>query len=261
MSSSLVLDAPRPVPGTAAELGESPVWDPLVQRLRWVDLMAGVLHETDPVTGEGSATQLDDACGFVALGDPGLVVGVGTTVLTGEPGAWTSLAETDPTGGLRINDSQVSPGGWLFAGLMHVDRDKRSGSGRLLRVDTAGAVTLVTDGLTVTNGMGWSPSGDAMYHVDMPLRRVDRYDFDAATGSATGRRTAFELGDVPGLTDGMAVDAEGRLWIALWGTPYVRCFEPSGREVARVELPVANVTSCAFGGPGPRHPVRDDGAS
>jgi sugar lactone lactonase YvrE len=248
MSNSLVLGTPVPIAGTAAELGESPVWNPVSQRLHWVDLMPGLLHETDPATGTTLTEQMEGPCGFVQLADVGLVVGVGTRVLLRGPDGLHPLAETDPRGGLRLNDSQVAPGGVLFAGLMHVDRAQRHESGRLVRVDGAGLVTVVTDGITVTNGMGWSPDATTMYHVDMPLKRVDAYDFDAATGTATGRRPAFEL-EVPGTPDGMAVDEEGRLWMALFGSPYVRCFTPWGKLVATVELPVANVTSCAFGGP------------
>jgi sugar lactone lactonase YvrE len=247
VASSLVLSAPVPVPGTAAELGENPTWDLATGHLHWVDLPGGVLHETDPATGVDVATPMGGDCGFVVLGDPGLVVGVGSRVMTGTAGDLRELVDLDPDGGLRCNDTQVAPGGWLFSGLMHADRDKRPGAGKLLRVDPDGAATVVTEGITVPNGMGWSPDGTTMYHVDMTLNRIDRMDFDPATGAATDRRLAFSV-EHGGSPDGLAVDVEGRLWVAVWGTPFVRCFEPDGTQAAVVELPVANLTSCAFGG-------------
>jgi len=246
-----VLGLPVRMPGPAAELGESPVWDPTTGRLHWVDLPAGVVHATDPASGEDAALHFEQATGFVALAERGLIVGVGSTVRTVSPdGTAAVLGETDPTRMLRLNDSQVSPGGWLFGGLLAIDRERRDGTGRVIRVSPDGSVDVITEGISLTNGLGWSPDGSTMYHVDMALRRVDRYDFDRASGSATHRGVAFPLDSVDGLSDGMAVDSEGRLWIAFWGTPFVRCFTPDGIEVARVALPVANVTSCAFGGPG-----------
>jgi len=237
---------PERVPGTSAELGESPVWDPRIARLRWVDLFAGVLHATDPTTGADESVRVDGVCGFVALADDGIVHAVGSRIVHRSSIGVREVASEESH--LQFNDSQVSPGGWLFAGLFATDRTARLEAGRLVRVGADGALSVVSTGITLTNGMGWSPAGDVMFHVDMPLGRVDRYDFDAATGSARHRRPAFAI-DGPGTPDGMAVDAEGRVWIAMWGTPTVRAFDEGGREVARIDLPVANVTSCAFGGP------------
>lgn len=248
MTESLVAGPARVLPGTAVLLGESPVWDPRTRRLRWVDLFDGVRHHTDPATGDDETVPTGASCGFVALAEGGLLHARGSVVVREDDTGSRDVVDIDPSGILRINDSQVAPGGWLFCGLMGIDRDQRDGTGRLVRVDPDGTVTPVSDGLSVANGMGWSPDGRTMYHVDTMALRVDRLDFDPETGAASNRRPAFSTEAFGGIPDGLAVDTEGRIWLAHFGTPYVVCTDDAGREIDRVELPVANVTSCAFGG-------------
>lgn len=240
--------APVPIPGTEVLLGESPVWDPRSGRLRWVDLFDGVRHHTDPVTADDEFSETGASCGFVALAEGGLVYARGSVVVREDGHGARDIVDIDPSGVLRINDSQVAPGGWLFCGLMGIARDQRDGAGRLVRVDPDGTVTSVSEGISVANGMGWSPDGRTMFHVDTMALRVDRLDFDPATGTAGNRRPAFSTVPFGGIPDGLAVDTEGRIWLAHFGTPYVICTDESGREITRVELPVPNVTSCAFGG-------------
>lgn len=245
---NLVLGGAQPIPGTAVLLGESPVWDPRTRRLRWVDLFDGIRHHTDPVTGQDDAEPSGASCGFVALAEDGIVFARGSVVVHGGADRQRDVVDIDPTGVLRINDSQVAPGGWLFCGLMGIDRDRREGTGRLVRVDGDGTVVPVTDGIGIANGLGWSPDGRTMYHVDTMARRVDRLDFDPATGVAGNRRPAFGTESFGGIPDGLAVDTEGRIWLAHFGTPFVVCTDEFGTEITRVELPVPHVTSCAFGG-------------
>jgi sugar lactone lactonase YvrE len=100
--------------------------------------------------------------------------------------------------------------------------------------------------VTISNGLGWSPDHRTMYYIDTPTGRVDAFDYDQGTGAVSGRRPLFEVED--GDPDGMTVDDEGFLWVALWGGGAVRRYEPSGRPVTTVRVPVTNVTSCCFGG-------------
>ena len=212
--------------------------------------MGGVLHSTDPASSDDDSTAIGGSCGFVALAEDGIGFARGSSVVRSTSAGPRDVVDLDPSGVLRINDSQVAPGGWLFCGTMAVERDRRNGSARLVRVGLDGSVDTITEGLSICNGMGWSPDGRVMFHVDTATRTVDRLDFDAATGEATNRRLAFSTERFGGMPDGMAVDAEGRIWLAHFGTPYVICTDDGGNEITRVELPVANVTSCAFGGPG-----------
>lgn len=247
--SAPFIGTPTPIPGTECRLGESPVWDPRSSRLRWVDLMGGVHHHTDVVTGEDEAVDVGGACGFVVLADEGIGYARNSTVLRRDSSGVSEIVDLDPDAVLRINDSQVAPGGWLFCGTMAVERDRRPSSAVLMRVARDGASEPATEGLSICNGMGWSPDGRTMFHVDTMDHRVDRLDFDPMTGEATNRRPAFSTDAFGGMPDGLAVDTEGRIWLAHFGTPFVVCTDDEGREIARVELPVTNVTSCAFGGP------------
>lgn len=246
--TSLVVGPPVALPGTAVLLGESPVWDPRTARLRWVDLFDGIRHHTDPGTGDDEAVATGASCGFVALAEGGIAYARGSVVVRELDGQPEEVVDLDPDCILRINDSQVAPGGWLFCGLMGVDRSQREGTGALVRVDPDGTVSAVSRGLSIANGMGWSPDGRAMYHVDTLGLRVDRLDFDPSTGVASNRRPAFGTEPFGGIPDGLAVDEEGRIWLAHFGTPFVVCTDEEGREITRVELPVVNVTSCSFGG-------------
>jgi sugar lactone lactonase YvrE len=127
--------------------------------------------------------------------------------------------------------------------------DERSPSGALYRVDPDCTVTTVLTGTTISNGLGWSPSGTRFYFIDSPTCRVDVFDCDLATGTLDNRRllTAVEVeGAVP---DGLNVDAEGCVWVALHGGWGLNRYSPQGELVAEVRLPVAKVTSCCFGGP------------
>jgi sugar lactone lactonase YvrE len=103
-------------------------------------------------------------------------------------------------------------------------------------------------GISVSNGIGWSPDCSALYHVDSARRRVDVYDFDAVAGTVAGRRAVVAVPAELGAPDGLAVDAEGGLWVALWGGSAVHRYGPDGALEERLELPVTNVTSCCFGG-------------
>ena len=127
--------------------------------------------------------------------------------------------------------------------------DQAVGAASMYRLDPDGSVRRMLPGLVISNGLGWSPDRSTMYHVDSPTRRVDAFDFDLASGAIANRRTVFAFETGAGDPDGMTVDAEGFLWVALWGGRAVRCYSPGGGLDAVVEIPASRVTSCTFGGP------------
>jgi sugar lactone lactonase YvrE len=234
-----------------AELGEGPVWDSVRGILYWLDVLAGHLHVFDPRTGLDRVLEFGEPIGSVAprtSGDLLLATPRGFVVADPDNGVRTTVlapveADNPDT---RMNDGGVDPAGRFWAGTMI---DGTAGAGTLYRLEPDGDVRPTVTGVSISNGIGWSPDGRTMYYIDTPTGGVDAFDFDVATGAATGRRRVIDLStsDV-GSPDRLAVDAEGFVWVATWGSAAVRRFAPDGVPDAVVTLPVTAVSSCAFGG-------------
>jgi sugar lactone lactonase YvrE len=239
-----------PVPVTSpAYLAESPIWDAGTRSLLWVDIMAGDVHRLDPATGRDRLTHVDVPVGAVAARRGGgliLAAGVGFAALDEQAGTlgwlWTGGH------GDRMNDGKCDPAGRFLAGTLTYARDP--GACGLYRLDPGGQVSTLLDGVTLSNGLGWSPAGDLMYFADTPLERVDVLDYDLATGEVAGRRLFVDLHDVPGRPDGLTVDQDGAVWIAMARGGAVRRYTAGGRLDLVIEFPVQLVTSVTFGGDG-----------
>ena len=237
----------------AAQLGEGPRWDAATDTLLWVDILGRRVHRYDPATGVDAAWA---APGLVSLALPrrggGVVVGLpgGLYLLDDLAGAPLVSLEADVLAN-RTNDGACDARGRLWVGTMALD--ERSPSAALYRVDADLRVTRMLAGTTISNGLGWSPDGARFYFIDSPTRRVDVFACDAETG-ALGERRPLVTVDVDGaVPDGMAVDAEGCLWVALHGGWGLNRYTAEGELLDEVRLPVAKVTSCCFGGPELRH--------
>jgi sugar lactone lactonase YvrE len=252
MAAELVLDA-------RAELAEGPVWDDRRHVLWWVDIVVGRLHRFDPRSRSDVATEIGSAVGCVALTAQGMVMAAaadalllldpdtgGRRMLASFPDAATGTAGPR----LRCNDGKCDSEGRFWVGRMALDRTP--GAAMLIRVDGRGAVPVLRD-LTIPNGLDWSGDGRRMYFVHSPDRLVSVMDFDPDTGEAGPRRVWWRTSDVPGLPwgsvpDGLTVDADGHVWVAIWGGGSVLRLTPDGTVDCRVEVPVARVSSCVFGG-------------
>ncbi|WP_433257091.1 SMP-30/gluconolactonase/LRE family protein [Streptosporangium sp. CA-135522] len=147
--------------------------------------------------------------------------------------------------GNRMNDGACDRAGRFFAGTKA--EDDAPGAGALYRLDSDRHCERVLDGVTISNGIAWSPDERLLYYVDTPTGRVDVFDYDPGDGRLGERRVFAEI--PRGLPDGITVDARGHVWVALWGGGALVRLRPDGRLDLTVEIPVANVTSCAFGGP------------
>ncbi|GAA4444778.1 hypothetical protein GCM10023148_51750 [Actinokineospora soli] len=145
----------------------------------------------------------------------------------------------------RFNDGKCDPAGRFLAGTIAPE-----GEAALHRLDPDLTTTELLSGLTVSNGLAWSPDGATLYHADTPTHRIDAYAYDVASGSLGPRRSLVEIPDHQGAPDGMTVDADGCVWVALWGGGAVHRYTPDGRLDRRIETPVAKPSSVAFGGPG-----------
>jgi sugar lactone lactonase YvrE len=147
-----------------------------------------------------------------------------------------------------MNDGKCDPAGRFLAGTMTLDRTP--GASTLYQLDRNLRITPLLGGLALSNGLGWSPDGGTFYFIDTPTRRVDAFDYDIATGSLSNRRIFVDLQHTPGAPDGLSVDAEGCLWVAMARDgAAVRRFGPRGETREVIEIPTAKVTSCTFGGP------------
>ncbi|MFD8963756.1 SMP-30/gluconolactonase/LRE family protein [Streptomyces sp. NPDC059568] len=232
----------------SALLGEGPTWDPASGRLIWVDILSSRVHTYDPADGRRTVMLAEQHVGAAKpRAGGGLVVNLRDGIgLYGPDGAFSWLIH-DPVPGRRGNDAAVAPDGSLWAGSMRYD--ERDGGGALIRVAPGGTVT---EALTVTvgNGTGWSPDGRTMYYVDSPTRRIDRFRVDGERIADRSTVATIERG--AGLPDGLTVDADGCVWVALWDGAQLRRYTPRGELDRTVELPVRRPTACAFGGPGLR---------
>jgi len=232
-------------------LGEGPVWDERLGRLWWIDILGGLVHLTDPTSGMDATMPVGQPIGALALrtsGDPILAIRDGFATFDPAAGRMELVAPVelhDPT--IRMNDGKVGPDGGFWAGAMAID--ERPGAGSLLRLDPTGNVSEILSGLTIPNGLDWTADGRQLLFIDTPTRRIDRFDVGSSGRTLADRRPAVTLTDGPGWPDGMTIDAEGYLWVALWDGWAIERYSSDGRLDRRIELPVAQVTSCAFGGP------------
>ena len=232
----------------SAALGEGPRWDAATQTLLWVDIPAKLVHRYDPATGTNTTQQVADV---VSLALPrrrgGVVIGLpdGLHLLDGERSPLFAPIEAEQAG-TRTNDGACDAAGRLWVGTMALD--ERSPEAALYRVGADLSVTTMLSGTTISNGLGWSPSGTRFYFVDSPTRRIDVFDFDPETGALENRRPLAAVEVEGAVPDGLTVDAEGGVWVALHGGWGLRCYSPEGELKAVVDLPVARITSCCFGG-------------
>lgn len=244
----------EPVGDVTAVLGEGPYWVPEDDCLLWVDIHRGQLHRTYFPSGETVTLDLGAAsAAFPALAGGILTAGGSRLALhlpaeRGEQWSTRVIAEVPAREGVRFNDAGVDPAGRVWVGSMHTGETEPIG--QLLRLDHGGVLTVVVDGITVSNGLGWSPDGSRMYYVDSPVRRVDVFDYDPATGRADSRRPFADLSAFDGVPDGLTVDADGCVWVAIWGGGVLRRLAPDGSQDSVIVVPVSQPTSCAFGGPG-----------
>lgn len=233
-----------------ARLGEGPVWDARTRRLYWVDIYNHRIHRFDPAARQEEIIRLPEIVTCVAPTRAGhllLALRHDLALLDSsmeEPTRILTLEGDRPD--QRFNDGKVDSRGRFWIGTMSVEGLPQ---GSLYRYDPGGSVRTMESGITISNGMGWSPDGGTFYHTDSALRRIFAYDYEEESGEITGRRVFADLTASAAFPDGLAVDAEGCVWSAQWDGWCVIRFAPDGREILRLELPVQRPTSCCFGGP------------
>ena len=235
-------------------LGEGARWDPRRDELLRVDILAGRVHR-DRIAADGdlvpvAAYSIPGTVGAIAPidGDDGWLLAAGRDVVHLRPdGSRRTVAEVSPPG-TRLNDAACDPQGRFWAGSLADDH--REGGGALHRLDRDGRVTRVLDGLTISNGLGWSPDGATMYLVDSGPRTIRAFAFDGERGTISDGRVLVTLSEADGAPDGLTVDAAGDLWVAVYGGGCIRRYAPNGELRRVLPVPAEQTTCCAFGGPG-----------
>jgi sugar lactone lactonase YvrE len=210
------------------------------------------IHRLDPATGTDIRLPLDlppQLGGLVPLRDGGMALAAadGITLLSADMKHRRTLV--NPIAGMpniSFNDAKCDRQGRLWAGT--TDRMESEAIGRLYRIDLDGTATSVADGFVCSNGPSFSPDGRVMYHTCSHERVINAYDIDPITGGASNRRVFARIDPSAGVPDGSTVDAEGYLWSTHWGGWGVTRYAPDGSIDREIEIPVKNVTSCAFGG-------------
>ncbi|WP_327241692.1 SMP-30/gluconolactonase/LRE family protein [Streptomyces sp. NBC_01320] len=243
----LSIDITVAIPGKA-RVGEGPFWDGETGQLTWVDILAGRVHTADPAAPRPHTLTLPTFVGAAVPKASGGYVAATTEGFTDvrADGTWTTRLSVLPPGH-RMNDAKCDPQGRLWAGSCTMDFAAGRGALHVLTPDWA--TEPVLDGLTQPNGLGWSPDGRTFYLIDTVAHEVNAFDVPPDRLAPARRRTLARFPEAAGEPDGMTVDADGCLWIALWGGGRLLRLSPDGGVLAEVPLPVDQPASCAFGGP------------
>ncbi|RIJ50211.1 SMP-30/gluconolactonase/LRE family protein [Maribellus luteus] len=234
-----------------SELGEGAIWNYRTGELMWVNIKGKILNFYNPASGLNKEMLTGQMVGTVVPAESGQVlVALQNGIYSLDPETGTKKLLADPEADKpdnRFNDGKCDPAGRLWAGTMSLVGAKQAGA--LYRFDPDTSVHKMVDGVGTSNGIVWSADKTKMYYIDTPTRQVMGYDYDNETGAISHPKVAVEIPEGAGYPDGMTIDEEDNLWVALWGGSAVACFNPENGELIRkIEVPAKNVTSCAFGG-------------
>lgn len=231
-----------------ASVGEGPVIDHRTGRLCWVDIVEGILYENDLTDGRQTVTQLGTLVGAAAPRER--AEGFAVAVADGF-GYWASrqLAITDPVlpePHRRMNDAKCDSRGRMWAGSTHMQFVP--GAGALHRWDGGPSSMTMAAGLTLPNGLGWHQEDTIMYVIDSMNHDLLSASFHPDEGEIGKLSTLCKID--PGLPDGLAVDLDGSIWVAVWGGAQVRRLDHMGELIGIIPMPVSQPASCAFGADG-----------
>jgi D-xylonolactonase len=242
-----IASAPQALWEVGAMLGEGVLFDAARACVWFVDIKGHRIHRCDPDGGNRRSWDAPGQVSFIVPAEDGRMVCSLEDGLYGfddADGTFHPLAkvEADETGN-RFNDGYVDAAGRLWFGSMHDGEEEATG--KLYRFDGS-HIARADDGYIITNGPAASPDGQTLYHTDTLDKRIYAFDLDV-DGKLSNKRQ-FTTIDAGGYPDGMAVDAEGCVWVATFGGWRIDRFDAQGRKVGEVRFPCANITKLAFGG-------------
>lgn len=232
---------------TRARLGEGPVWDAAAQQLYWIDIYNHRVHVFDPASGRDRVFETGDLIGSLAPAGPDrllLALRDRLAWLNTATGELTPLYQFELPENTRLNDGKCDAQGRFWVGSV----SQKPGEAALYRYDPDGSIHLMETGLTISNGLGWSPDGLTFYLTDSAPHKIYAYTFTPETGAISDRRLLIDLSHEAVEPDGLTVDQQGNIWSALWNGWAVACFSPTGTEIGRFPMPVQRPTCVTFGG-------------
>lgn len=231
-----------------ATVGEGPVYDPATEALFWVDIPVGRLWRYDIRAQKLASREVGEPLGCLAPIEGGgwlLAARRGLLVLAGwngSPVLWRPIEPDLPT---QSNDGKCDRHGRFYVGTASHDPAQK---GSLYRVDIDGTVHGLIGGIGMANGLDWTPDERSFYYVDSLSQAVTRYDWEAERGVPRSPAPFVAVPRTVGIPDGLTVDSEGCVWLAVWGAGEVRRYDSTGRLIGVVSVPTPNVSSCTFGG-------------
>lgn len=232
----------------AARVGEGPVWDESSRALHWVDILAGEIHTAEPSSRSHRTIAMSTLVGAAAPRRSGGFVAATREGFAAveHDGSWTTRIASLGDG-VRMNDGKCDSAGRFWSGSTDMQFAAGRGALHVLRTDWQSETVL--DDLTLPNGLGWSPDGSVFYLIDTMAEELNAFDVSPADPTPTNRRVVARFHTASGLPDGMTVDAQGCLWIAMWGGGRIIRISPSGEILYELPVPVEQPSSCTFGGP------------
>jgi len=233
-------------------LGEGPLWDHRSNSLLWIDIFRGRVHRWSEGEGARVILEMDALIGAVALaGAADLLLATSKGLLRWQARSREVLLLANPIQGrpVRFNDGRVDPLGRFWVGTMSLDPAHYDDPwGELYRYDPDGTIHRMEEGLTISNGLDWSPDGKTFYLTDTMRRVIYAYDFAPRSGTISNRRTLIQTVEEDGYPDGLVVDREGTLWSVGFGASVICRYDDRGRHLERLTMPVSCPTSLTFGG-------------
>lgn len=232
--------------------GECPIWDATSQRLFWNDMNASRVFSYDRKSGIVETlnnNELNTAgMAFNASGEL-VFAGTGGLHLWRESGEHRTLLTHHNAELLNFNDILADPNGRLYAGTWYWGAQEYEKLGKLYLIDTDGSITIQDEGIELSNGLGLSPDDEVLYYADSTARKIYAYDVNPSSGALSNRRVFVDVPTTEGMPDGLTVDTHGFVWSAQWYGSQIVCYDPDGKVERRIQIPAAQVTCMAFGGP------------
>ncbi|MEJ7821683.1 MAG: SMP-30/gluconolactonase/LRE family protein [Chitinophagaceae bacterium] len=250
MSAAVNLSYEVVVPHTCS-LGEGPVWDAVRKTICWLDILNGEIHEFSPEQKTHKTIPVHQMIGSLAVCTNGNFIAAlqnGFAFINRVSGEVKILANPEihlPNN--RFNEGKCDPAGRFWAGSMSLSEEYKAGNVYVIQANFL--LTKKIQEVTISNGMAWSLDDQTFYYIDTPTLEIVAYDYDKTGGHINNKRTIIKITEENGYPDGMTIDSEGMLWVALWDGWQVTRWNPnSGEKLYTIKLPVAKVTSCTFGG-------------